>query len=157
MMKLSRLKTLLPGQVTNKRAGGMPGLCWLAIGIGVLLPAIVPVRVLAQATDVDLVMTSVSTTATSVPIGGSFTIANTVMNQGTTITSNTFSVGVYLSTDTTITTADTQLNIRTVFSLAAGASDSGSLTVIIPTYLAPGTYYIGAIADYGNEIGRAHV
>jgi subtilase family serine protease len=101
--------------------------------------------------DVDLVMTGVSTSTTSVPIGGSFTLADTVKNQGTTTTSSIFYVGLYLSADATITTADTRLNTRYIGGLAAGVSSSGNSTMTIPTNMAPGTYYIGAIADFDNR------
>jgi len=86
-----------------------------------------------------------------VPIGGSFTLANTVKNQGTTTTSSVTYVGLYLSADATITTADTRLNTRYISGLAAGASSSGNTTMGIPTSMAPGTYYIGAIADYDGR------
>lgn len=36
--------------------------------------------------------------------------------------------------------------------LAAGASDPASTTVSIPTGIAPGTYYLGAIADYPGGV-----
>ncbi|HEX9758433.1 MAG TPA: S8 family serine peptidase [Nitrospiria bacterium] len=99
----------------------------------------------------DLVMTGVSTSTTSVPIGGSFTLADTVKNQGTTTTSSIFYVGLYLSADAMITTADTRLNTRYIGGLAAGVSSSGNSTMTIPTNMAPGTYYIGAIADFDNR------
>lgn len=58
--------------------------------------------------DIDLVMTDVSTTATSLPINSTVTVSTTVKNQAATAaTSSGFYVGIYLSTDATITTADT--------------------------------------------------
>ena len=96
----------------------------------------------------DLVMTAVSTTTTNVPVGGSLAIAETVANQGNSITTSGFYVGLYLSVDATITTADTRVGERWVSSLATGATSPGTTTVTVPTTLGPGTYYIGAIADY---------
>src|SRR4030067_175216 len=94
-------------------------------------------------------MSAVSTPAASVNIGGSFTVDNTETNQGSTLMSTgTNTVRFYLSADATITSADTLLTgSRNVTTLASGASSAGTTTVTVPTFVAPGTYYIGAIAD----------
>ncbi len=99
--------------------------------------------------DVDLVMSAVSTTATSVAVGISFAIANTETNNGTTSSTVANTVRFYLSSDTTITTADTLLTgTRSIAAgLLAGASNSATTTVTVPRSLTPGTYHIGAIAD----------
>jgi subtilase family serine protease len=100
---------------------------------------------------VDLVMTALSTTATSVGAGGSFTLTNTEKNQGTTGTTvGSHLVRFYLSADNVITSADTQIGSRWVGALAAGASSADTTTVTVPPGLAPGTYYLGAIADSDN-------
>lgn len=99
--------------------------------------------------DVDLVMTAVNTPTTTVPAGKSVTITDTVKNQGTS-TAIGFAVGLYLSTDPIMTTADTLLAGRSGLSLAPGASSTGTTTVTVPSTLQAGTYYLGAIADYGN-------
>ena len=98
--------------------------------------------------DVDLVMTGVGTAAEFVPLGGSFTISNTELNQGTTnMTVSSNIVRFYLSTDATITTADRLIGSRPVSALAAGASSTVPISVTVSLSMAPGTYYIGAIAD----------
>jgi hypothetical protein len=52
----------------------------------------------------------------------------------------THRVGIYLSTDATITTADTLIVNRSAqVWLAAGASSTGNTTVTVPANLAPGT------------------
>ena len=100
---------------------------------------------------VDLVMTAVNTTATSLPIGGKITISNTVRNQGNLRTTKSFTrMGIYLSTDNIITTADIQIGGRRVYALAAGASSTTNTNVRIPASLPAGTYYLGAIADRTN-------
>jgi hypothetical protein len=103
------------------------------------------------APDIDLVMTAVSTPVGTATRGGYITVDDTVKNQGTAATETTFgniSVGYYLSTDATITAADTFLGNRLIpASLAGGASGSSSQSVYVPATLAPGTYYLGAIAD----------
>ena len=98
----------------------------------------------------DLVMTAVSGPASGVT-GTTISIANTVNNQGT-APAGTFYVGLYLSSDAVITTADTRVGRRSYSSLAAGAANSVSTSVTLPTTLAAGTYYIGAIADYTGTI-----
>jgi hypothetical protein len=110
------------------------------------------VNITVKASGPDLVMAAVSTAATSVVAGSSFSIADTEKNGGTTgmtVSSNT--VNYYLSTDATITTADTLIGSRVVSgALAAGASSSATTTVTVPGALVPGTYYIGVIADATN-------
>jgi RHS repeat-associated protein len=97
--------------------------------------------------DVDLVPTAVSTTATSVLAGGSFTVSDTVQNQGTSPTSSSFAIRYYLSTDATITTADSSMGVRTVSSLAAGATSSANYAITVGSGFAPGTYYLGVMVD----------
>lgn len=100
----------------------------------------------AQTSGPDLVPTAVTTTIMSVPVGGSFPISYTVINRGT-IAADAFLVGLYLSRDATIVWADTLLSSRLVGSLAEGAGARETITVRLPTSVALGTYYIGAIAD----------
>ena len=94
-----------------------------------------------------------SLSTTTVAPGGSlgFTLYDLNLGAGASSTSTT---AIYLSTDATITTADTLLTTQSVGALtpypAAGYYDSHSLTVALPGGLTPGTYYIGAIADYND-------
>ena len=98
--------------------------------------------------NVDLIMSAVSTTATSVSLGSSFAITNTEINQGTTwMSASSNTIKFYLSTDATITSGDIALSgSRAVAALAAGASSTATNNVTVPT-VPVGTYYIGAIAD----------
>jgi len=48
--------------------------------------------------------------------------------------------------------SDVPLGSRAVPALAAGASNSGSTAVTIPTGTASGTYYILAVADADNVV-----
>ena len=102
---------------------------------------------------VDLVITALSTSTASIKAGNSFSLSSTEKNIGTsamTVSSNT--VNFYLSTDSNITSADTLIGSRSVnVALVSGASNSASKTVTVPSSLAPGTYYIGAIADATNK------
>ena len=96
----------------------------------------------------DFVMTSVSGPSSSVR-GTLVTVANTAANQGSGNGAG-FTVGIYLSTDATITTADRLVGSRFVGTLLPGGSSSANTGFTIPTNLSPGTYYWGAIADYNN-------
>lgn len=99
----------------------------------------------------DLIMTAVSGPVSSMA-GLEITVSDTVLNQGTgNIVENSLA-GIYLSSDPIITTADIFLGSREVIPLAAGISNSGAMKFKIPVNLIPGTYYIGAIADYDNKI-----
>lgn len=98
----------------------------------------------------DLVITNVATTATSLPIGGSASFSTTVKNRGNVATSVSSTVGIYLSTDATITTGDILIASRTVAALAPGATSTADTGVATPSNLPQGTYYLGAIADVNN-------
>jgi len=89
--------------------------------------------------------------------GHTIIITNIVENQGTVGTGSTpFRVGLYLSKDSTITTSDIFLNSRSVGPLAPGAVSQANTRVRIPRGLAPGTYFIGAIADDTNKISETN-
>ncbi len=64
--------------------------------------------------------------------------------------------GIYLSTDSTITSSDTLLNAGSTPSLAPGGSDNESVSVPFPGNLAAGTYYIGAIANYNGQVTESN-
>src|SRR5260370_772329 len=68
--------------------------------------------------------------------------------------------GIYLSTDSTITRADTLLTTVASPGLAAvgqsGYYDQQNVLVTLPGNLAPGTYFIGGIADHGNAMDESN-
>lgn len=66
-----------------------------------------------------------------------------------------FSVVFFLSTDTEITTNDWKLGFRILFSLHAGQTSSGTTSALLTNAIAPGTYYLGAIADNPGFIEEA--
>lgn len=59
-----------------------------------------------------------------------------------------FKVAIYLSPDQEITTGDIYLGERLLASLAGNDSDTADTSITIPASISPGTYYLGAIADY---------
>jgi subtilase family serine protease len=94
----------------------------------------------------------VTVTAVTGPVsaggGTSITAGDTTKNEG----GDTMPASVtsfYLSTNSTIDASDVFLGSRPVPSLAPGASDTGSVSLLLPT-ASPGTYYIIAKAD-GND------
>jgi CARDB len=96
---------------------------------------------------------------TMLPAGASTTLSYYVVNFGQASVGSSVT-GFYLSSDNTITTSDTLLTTRTAPSLGpdlnqagAGWYDLESMTVTLPGNLAPGTYYLGAIADYNSRGG----
>src|SRR5207247_28721 len=95
----------------------------------------------------------------TVAAGGSTTIDAYAMNLGNAI-SGASAAGIYLSTDATITTSDTLLATLNSGTLATvsqpGYYDHQTVSVTLPGNLAPGTYYIGGIADYNNHITESN-
>ncbi len=109
--------------------------------------------IVVTALNMDLITSALSAPASG-KVGSAVTITDTVTNQGTE-NASAFYMGYYLSTDPIITTSDRLVYYRYVPSLAAGASNTGSVTYNIPN-LAPGTYYWGAIADAFNSQGEVN-
>jgi hypothetical protein len=64
--------------------------------------------------------------------------------------------GVFLSTDAHITRTDILLATTTTPTLIPGASDSESTSIAFPSKLVPGTYYLGALADYNNRLAESN-
>jgi len=63
--------------------------------------------------------------------------------------------GLYLSTDSTITTSDTLLGTFAASTLQAGGSQNQSISFSLPTNLAAGTYYLGAMADATSKVAES--
>jgi subtilase family serine protease len=102
----------------------------------------------------DLTMTSLTGAPASVLEGGGFTLASTVAaSAGGAV--GAFAVGFYLSPDNIITGTDTLIGTRAVASLAAGGTSTAPTAVVVPASLAPGSYYVGAIADFTGQVAEA--
>lgn len=106
--------------------------------------------VLEVVPDTDLIITQVNGPSSGVT-GGSITITNTVLNQGT-AAAGEFSMNIYLSPDTLISKEDILIGQRIVNGLSAGYSDTQNTVVTLPSSFSPGTYYLGAIADLKNNV-----
>jgi peptidoglycan hydrolase-like protein with peptidoglycan-binding domain len=99
-----------------------------------------------------------SVTPISVQTGGTVTLSNIkVMNDGD-APSGVFSIGLYLSNDTTIsTTSDTLLQTMNLSSIGAKSFTSVSArTFTIPANTPAGNYYVGAIVDPTNVVKESN-
>ncbi len=101
----------------------------------------------------DLMVTAMSTTATSLPAGGFARVSFTVKNAGTATAGSSIS-GVLLSTNSLISTFDTYLGGAFESTLTKGASRSHSLIVRIPYATPSSTRYLGAYADVGFAVSE---
>ena len=77
-------------------------------------------------------------------VGASFTLSVTVHNRGTG-SSDPTTLRYYRSTDSSITTGDTEVGTDSVSGLSASGTSNESITLTYPS--APGTYYHGACVD----------
>jgi subtilase family serine protease len=99
-----------------------------------------------RVTKPDLVISAL-TGPSAVLSGQTINLSETTKNQGTAPAAAS-TTGFYLSTNASCATTDLYLTQRSVPSLAAGAvSGPATITGIVPSGTAPGTYYICAIAD----------
>ena len=92
----------------------------------------------------DLVVASLSVSASEPAAGAGFTLSATVRNAGDGAASAT-TLRYYQSTDATITTADTAVGTAAVAKLAAAGTRAASIDLTAPA--AAGTYYYGACVD----------
>ena len=102
----------------------------------------------------------VAVSSTTVAAGGSVTIDAYDMNLGNGV-SGPSTARIYLSTDSTITTSDTVLATLTTSQTLATVSQPGyydhqTVAVTLPGNLAAGTYYIGGIANYNNQVSESN-
>ena len=82
----------------------------------------------------------------SASAGGSIVVTDTTKNQGTDAAGAT-TTRFYLSTNSSLGAGDVPIGGRMVAALAVNATDSGSITLVIPAQTAPGSYFIVAVAD----------
>jgi subtilase family serine protease len=102
----------------------------------------------------DLLLTAITNPPPMVPGGGSFSITDSVLNQGA-ILAGASTIQYYLSLDSTKSVGDLLLaGIRPLASLAAGATVTGSRIVVVPAPTAPGTYFVIGCADALSKIGE---
>lgn len=101
----------------------------------------------------DFAIGSVTFTPAVADTGTEITIEDVVHNGGD-ADATAFEIGYYLSTDSTITASDEKLGSRTVTTLAMGADDASTHTVVVPIELAGGSYFVGALADPEGDVAE---
>jgi subtilase family serine protease/pimeloyl-ACP methyl ester carboxylesterase len=105
----------------------------------------------------DLIVYALSTTTTAITPGRTFSLSNTVKNQGTTPAVSSVAA-FHLSTDSIYGNGDDIILSATqsVPSLAAGWSSTASTTLTVPSTTPLGNYYICAMADSGNVVAESN-
>ncbi len=102
----------------------------------------------------NMVINALSLGAPAVAAGAQQAISFEVGNAGASATAATTAT-LYLSTDATITSADTFLGAFPIAALAPGGATARSLSATIPAGMAEGTYYIGVVA--GPVAGESNI
>ena len=92
----------------------------------------------------DLVVDTPTVSDSDPTVGASFTLSATVRNQGVGNASST-TLRYYRSTDSTITTSDTEVGTDSVSGLSGSGSSAESISLTAPS--TPGTYYYGVCVD----------
>ena len=103
-----------------------------------------PARLEGSAPAPDLVVDTPTLSTSGPTAGASFTLNATVRNQGNGRSSLT-TLRYYQSSDSTITTTDTEVGTESVSGLSASASGDESISLTAPS--TPGTYYYGACVE----------
>jgi subtilase family serine protease len=103
----------------------------------------------------DLIISAISTTATTVAAGSPFSVSNTVLNQGG-ATAGVSSVAFRLSTNTTYGDGDDIVvtATRSLSALTAGSTSVASTSIIVPVGTPSGTYHACGMADYLNQVAE---
>jgi hypothetical protein len=114
----------------------------------------------STASTIDLVADSLTLDTASVAPGGTVEADWNGHVAGTGTIGGPFTVGFYLSTDSTITTGDTLLGQATV-STAVNPGDtfgqsSPGKQLTIPAGTADGSYYVGMVVDAGGNVGESN-
>jgi subtilase family serine protease len=89
---------------------------------------------------------STLTVPASTSAGSSFSVTDTVKNQGGGGAGASLT-RLYLSTNTALDASDTLLGVRSVAALAANATHSASSALVMPATTVLGKHYILAVAD----------
>jgi uncharacterized delta-60 repeat protein len=110
-------------------------------------------RALAIRIGPDLRVSSL-TAPTYAAAGGTISISDTTANLSASSPAAASTTRFFLSTNTTLDSADVVIGSRAVPALASGASSAGAGPVTIPAATATGTYYILAKADGANILAE---
>ncbi len=109
------------------------------------------------AANIDLIISALSTATTAVAPGGTLSLSNTAKNQGT-VSAGSFTIAFHLSSNTVYGDGDdiAFTAARSVSSLGAGASNTASTMLTVPSTTPLGGYYVCAMADRGNTVSEGN-
>jgi len=102
----------------------------------------------------DLIVDYLSASWSTADAGDSKSISTRIKNDGDS-SSGSFRWGLYLSTDTTITTNDLLLDDWSQSSISSGSTRSSTKSVTIPSSITGGYYYVGMIVDINNQVSES--
>ncbi len=103
----------------------------------------------------DLVIDAISNPPASARLGDTFPVTFTVRNAGQ-VPASAFVIGLYFSSDAAIATSDTwSVDSPSIASLAAGATEEVTVTVVVPAVRTGRSYYVGAYADRSLQVTEA--
>jgi len=104
----------------------------------------------------DLISTEISFTPDSVEQGQEVFVSECTKNVGT-VQTGSFYVGIYLSDDPVIDTAEDQLiGFRIVSNLLPNQSSANGGNILISSMINPGIYYVGTFCDYLDQVGEGN-
>ena len=102
----------------------------------------------------DLIVSALTAPAAGTP-GSTITLSETTKNQGGN-SAGPSATRYYLSTNSTLDAADIEVGTRAIPMLVAdGVSVTTTATIGLPATIAPGTYYVLAVADASNAIAES--
>jgi subtilase family serine protease len=101
----------------------------------------------------DLAVKGITAPASAVA-GSSIVVSDTTANQGPEAVPATITQ-FYLSINSLVSADDILLGGRPVGALAAGATETGSVTLVVPAGLAPRTYFVVAVADGAGGVAES--
>jgi hypothetical protein len=103
--------------------------------------------------DIDLIAASLTASASKLQPGETYTVSYLGFVAGTGTVPNTFPVGIYLSDDSTITTDDTRVTIRTGYSTDEPGETfyESAYTLPVPASYPVGPAYLGVFVDYSDR------
>jgi subtilase family serine protease len=113
-------------------------------------PASATVTIVSDDLPPDLVLSSLTVPAATAP-GATFSVSETTKNQGAAAASAS-ETGFYLSLNLIFEPTDVFVGSRAVSALAPGAQEARTTSLVVPTTVAPGLYYLMARADWSNAL-----
>ncbi|MEE2939733.1 MAG: CARDB domain-containing protein, partial [Planctomycetota bacterium] len=99
----------------------------------------------------DLIAEAVSFGPSTAAAGSTVDVSHRISNQGHEA-SGSFRLGIYLSTSPVVTTAGLLIGQRAISALDIGETDAASGAVTIPSFVSPGTYFVGALCDDQQQV-----